>query len=378
MSFLLGEEHELMRKTLREFADKELAPRAKEIEETGAFPWDLVKKCAEMNLMAVTTPEEYGGAGSDMLSRAIAIEEISRANATVGIIVAAHELACDCLELGGTEAQKQKYLVPMAKGEKLGAFGLTEPNAGSDAGNQQTTAVRDGDSWVINGSKLFITNCGPAEYYVVIAKTPGEPDVKAPSAFIVEKGTPGFTIGKLLDKMGLHGSATGELIFSDCRVPAANLLGQLGKGFSLALKALDAGRIVIASMANGIAQASLEAAVDFAKQRKTFGKPIAQHQVIAFYLAEMATKLEAARCLTYRAASLKDAGLPCGKEAAMSKYYASEVAFWCADRCVQIHGGYGYTKDFPAERYLREAKLCEIGEGTSEIQKIVIGKFVIG
>jgi butyryl-CoA dehydrogenase len=377
MAFLLGEDHELMRKTLREFADRELAPRAKEIDETGAFPWDLVKKCADMSLMGVTIPEEYGGAGSDMLGRAISVEEISRANATVGIIVAASGLACDCLEMAGTEAQKQKYLVPLAKGEKLGAFGLTEPNAGSDAGNQQTTAVRDGDYWVINGTKCFTTNCGTAEYYVVVAKTPEEPDVKAPSTFIVEKGTPGFTIGKLEEKMGLHGSATGELIFSDCRIPVANLLGQLGKGLRLALQALDPGRIAVASMANGIAQASLEAAVAFAKQRKTFGKPIAQHQAIAFYLAEMATKLEAARCLTYRAASLSDAGLPYGKEAAMSKYYAAEVAVWCADRCIQIHGGYGYTKSFPAERYLREAKLCEIGEGTSEIQKIVISKFVI-
>lgn len=378
MGFLLKEEHELMRKTVREFAEKEIAPRAKEVDETHEFPWDNIKRCAEMNLMGITTPEEYGGAGSDMLSRAIAMEEISRASATVGIIIGAHGLVCDCFEYAGTEEQKQKYLVPLAKGEKLGAFGLTEPNAGSDAGNQQTTAVRDGDSWVINGTKCFITNCGPAEIYVVIAKTPEEPDVKGPSAFIVEKGTPGFSIGKLEEKMGLHGSATGELIFNDCRVPAANLLGKLGRGLALALQALDRGRICVASMANGIAQASLEAAVEFAKQRKTFGKPIAAHQAISFYLAEMATKLEAARCLTYRAASLNDAGLPFGKEAAMAKYYCAEVAVWCADKCIQIHGGYGYTKNFPAERYLREAKLCEIGEGTSEIQKLVISRFVVG
>lgn len=378
MSFLLGEEHELMRKTVREFAEKEIAPRTKEFDEKHEFPWDNVKSCAEMNLMGVTTPEAYGGAGSDMLSRAITLEEISRASGTVGIILGAHGLVCDCVEYAGTEEQKQKYLVPMAKGEKLGAFGLTEPNAGSDAGGQQSTAVRDGDSWVINGTKCFITNCGPAEFYVVVAKTPNEPDVKGPSAFIVEKGTPGFTIGKIESKMGLHGSATGELIFNDCRIPAANQLGKLGKGLALALKALDRGRICVASMANGLAQASLDAAVAFAKQRKTFGKPIAAHQVIAFYLAEMGSKLEAARCLTYRAASLNDAGLPFGKEAAMAKYYTGEVAVWCADRCIQIHGGYGYTTDFPAERYLREAKLCEIGEGTSEIQKMVISRYVIG
>lgn len=378
MAFLLGEDHDLLRKTVREFAEKEIAPRAKEVDETHEFPWDNVKRCAEMNLMGITTEEEYGGAGSDMLSRAIALEEISRASATVGIIVGASGLVCDCVGYAGTDEQKKKYLAPMAKGEKLGAFGLTEPNAGSDAGGLQSTAVRDGDSWVINGSKCFITNCGPAEYYIIVAKTPEEPDVKGPSAFIVEKGTPGFTIGRLEDKMGLNGSATGDLIFTDCRIPAANLLGKLGRGLALALQALDRGRICVASMANGNSQAALDAAVAFAKQRKTFGKPIAAHQAISFYLAEMATKLEAARCLTYRAASLNDAGLPFGKEAAMAKYYCAEVSVWCADKCIQIHGGYGYTKNFPAERYLREAKLWEIGEGTSEIQKMVIGRYVVG
>ncbi len=379
MSFLLGEEHELMRRTVREFAEKEIPlARSKEIDDKSEFPWDLVKKAAALNLMGITVPEEYGGIGSDMLSRAIAMEEISRANATLGIIIAAHNLCADAIHLYGNEEQKQKYLVPLAKGEILGAFGLTEPGAGSDTAAISTTAVRDGDSWVLNGAKCFITNCGPAEVYLVIAKTPQEEGVKGPSAFIVEKGTPGFSIGKIEEKLGLHGSATGELIFSDCRIPAGNLVGQLGRGLHIALGVLDFGRICVAAMAIGIAQASLEAAIEFAKQRKTFGVPIIKHQAIAFYIAEMATKIEAARCLNYRAASLCDAGQPFSKEAAMAKYYAGEIAVWCADKAIQIHGGYGYTKNFPVERYWREAKLCEIGEGTSEIQKIVISRLVAG
>ncbi|NPV30016.1 MAG: acyl-CoA dehydrogenase [Firmicutes bacterium] len=379
MAYLLSEQHELMRRTVREFAEKEITlARSREIDDKSEFPWDLVKRAAELNLFGVTIPEEYGGVGSDMLSRAIAMEEISRANATLGIIVGASGLCADSINIAGTDEQKRKYLVPLAKGEVLGAFGLTEPGAGSDAAAQQSTAVRDGNFWVINGTKCFITNCGPAEVYVVIAKTPEEEGVRGPSAFIVEKGTPGFTIGKLEEKLGLHGSATGELIFSDCRVPAENLLGQLGRGLHTALQVLDLGRICIAAMGIGIAQASLEAAVEFAKQRKTFGVPIVKHQAIAFYLAEMATKIEAARSLNYRAASLCDAGQPFTKEAAMAKYFAGEIAVWCADRAIQIHGGYGYSKNFPVERYWREAKLCEIGEGTSEIQKIVISRLVTG
>lgn len=378
MGYLLDEEHELMRRTVREFAEKELAPRAKEIDETGEFPWDLVKKAAELNLMGIMVPEEYGGAGSDTLSCAIAIEEISRANATMGIIVAAHKLGCDALMIGGSKEQKEKYLPPAASGEKLTAFGLTEPGAGSDAGAITTSAVRDGDYWVLNGTKCFITNCGPAEIYVVAAKTDKEAGTRGISTFIIEKDTPGFSIGKLEEKMGLHASATGELIMDNCRIPADNLLGELNKGFPLFMKVLDSGRIAIAAMAIGIAQASLDASIEFSKQRKAFGKPICSFQAIAFYLAEMATKIEAARSLTYRAASLKDAGKPFTKEAAMAKYFASEVAMWCSTKAVQIHGGYGYTKNFPVERYMREAKLTEIGEGTTEIQKLVISRFLVG
>ncbi|MDH7578800.1 MAG: acyl-CoA dehydrogenase [Bacillota bacterium] len=376
MAYLIGEEHELMRRTVREFAETELASRAKEMDETGNFPWDLVKRAAELNLLGIMVPEEYGGAGSDMLSCAIAIEEVSRANATLGIIIAAHKLGSDALMIAGTEEQKQKYLAPIARGEKLAAFGLTEPGAGSDAGSLATTAERDGDTWVLNGTKCFITNCGPAEIYVVAAKTDKDAGVRGISTFIVEKGTPGFSIGKLEEKMGLHASATGELIMDNCRIPAENILGPVNKGFSIFMKALDGGRVAIAAMALGIAQASLDASVEFSKQRKQFGRPIASFQAIAFYLAEMATKIEAARSLTYRAASLKDAGQPFGKEAAMAKYYASEVAMWCSTKAVQIHGGYGYTKNFPVERYMREAKLTEIGEGTSEVQKLVISRLL--
>ncbi|HOV80247.1 MAG TPA: acyl-CoA dehydrogenase family protein [Bacillota bacterium] len=380
MSFILKEDHELMRKTIREFAEKELAPRAREMDRTGEFPWDLVKKCAELNLMGITVAEKYGGVGGDLLTRAIAVEEVSRANATVGFTIGLSGQT-ECLEMLGTEEQKVKYLVPLAKGERIGGFCLTEPNAGSDASAVQTTAVRDGDSWVINGSKCFISNTGVSATYLVFAKTPNEPGVKGLSAFIIEKDTPGFTIGKLEEKMGFHASPTGELIFTDCRIPLENILGGmekgLGKGMHVALKSLDLGRVCVASIANGIAQASLDAAVEYAKQRKTFGRPIAQHQQIAFYLAEMATRLEAARCLTYRAASLYDAGLRNGKEAAMAKYFAAETAVWCADRCIQIHGGYGYTKNFPAERFLRDARLLTIAEGTTEIQKMVISRYVI-
>ncbi len=376
MAYLLDEEHELMRYRIREFAEKELAPRASEMDRTGEFPWDLVKKAAELNLLGITVSEEYGGAGKDMLSCAIAIEEVSRANATIGIIVAAHRLGCEALMIAGNEEQKKEYLPSATKGEKLIAFALTEPGAGSDAKAITTTAVRDGDFWVLNGTKCLITNCGPAEIYIVAAKTE-EAGVQGISAFIVEKNTPGFSVGKLEEKMGFHASATGELIMNNCRIPAENLLGKLNEGFPLFMKVLDSGRIAIAAMAVGIAQASLDASVEFSKQREAFGKPICSFQSIAFYLAEMATKIEAARSLTYRAASLKDAGKAFTKEAAMAKYFASEVAMWCSTKAVQIHGGYGYTKNFPVERYMREAKLTEIIEGTTEIQKMVISKLLI-
>lgn len=377
MGFVLGEEHIMMRKMVRDFAGKELAPLAAKMDIEGKVPEEVLKKCADMNLMGLTVEEKYGGAGTDLLTRAIAIEELSRANAAIGFILGLTGPA-ECLELVGTEAQKQKYLVPLATGEKLSGFGLTEPGSGSDASAMLTNAVRDGDSWVINGSKCFISNASVADIYVVFAKTPKEANVKGPSAFIIEKGTPGFIFGKKEHKMGFSASTTGELIFQDCRIPAANLLGEVGKGMRYALKTTDQGRICVASMANGISQACLDAAVPYAKQRVTFGKPIAEHQQIAFYIAEMATKLEAARSLTYCAASLRDDGKPFAKEAAMAKYYATEVAVWCTDRCMRIHGGYGYMKEYPIERYMREARLLLIADGTSEIQKIVISKLVIG
>ncbi|HWR06243.1 acyl-CoA dehydrogenase family protein [Sporomusa sp.] len=377
MGFILEEDHELMRKMVRGFAEKELAPYAREMDITGEFPPDILKKCAELNLMGLSVAEKYGGAGSDLLTRVIAIEEVARANTAVAFVIGLQGPA-ECLEYAGTEEQKQKYLVPLATGEKLSGFGLTEPGSGSDATAMLTTAVRDGDSWVLNGSKCFISNGGVADIYVIFAKTPQEEGVRGPSAFILEKGTPGFIFGKKEEKMGFSASTTRELIFQDCRIPAENLLGKVGKGMHLAMYSFDQGRICCAAMAIGLTQASLEAAVTYAKQRKTFGKPIAEHQQIAFYIAEMATKLEAARSLTYRAASLYDAGQPVGKESAMAKYYATEVAVWCTDKCMRIHGGYGYMKEYPIERYLREARLLIIADGTTEIQKVVVSRMVLG
>lgn len=377
MAFVLEEEHLIMQKMVRDFAAKELAPYAAEMDATGKIPDGMLQKCAEMNLMGLTVEEKYGGAGTDLLTRAIAIEELSRANAAIGFILGLTGPA-ECIELVGTEEQKQKYLVPLASGEKLSGFGLTEPGSGSDASAMLTNAVRDGDSWILNGSKCFISNASVADIYVIFAKTPQEPNAKGPSAFIVEKGTPGFTFGKKEHKMGFSASTTGELIFQDCRIPAESLLGEVGKGMRYALQTTDQGRICVASMANGLSQACLDAAIPYSKQRKTFGKPISEHQQIAFYIAEMATKLEAARSLTYHAASLRDAGKPFAKESAMAKYFATEVAVWCTDRAMRIHGGYGYMKEYPIERYMREARLLLIADGTTEIQKIVISKLAIG
>lgn len=373
MSYFLTEEQELMRNIAREFAKNEVAPVAKKLDETGEFPWDWVKKCAELNFLGVSIPEEYGGAGADCLSECLIIEEIAKESGSLALIIDAHtSLGCMPLLYAGTEEQKQKYLVPAAKGEKLMSFGLTEPGAGSDAGSSKTVAVLDGDEWVINGSKCWITNIGAAETYIITAKTDPEKGNRGISAFIIERGTPGFEIGKHEKKMGLNNSATGELIFKNCRIPKENLLGKLNKGFPLFLNGLDEGRIAISAMAVGMAQGALDRSIAYAKERVQFGRPIAQFQAIAFYIADMGTQIELARTMLYRVATMRDQHLPYSKEAAMLKLFASEMCCWVCDKAVQIHGGNGYSKEFEVERFLRDAKLLTIGEGTSEICKLVI------
>lgn len=378
MSYFLTEEHELMRQIAREFAANEVAPVTRQLDEAHEFPWELVKRCAELNFLGVSIPEEYGGAGADCLSECVVIEEIARENGSLALIIDAHtSLGCMPLLFEGTEEQKRKYLVPAAKGEKLLSFGLTEPGAGSDAGASKTTAVLDGEEWVINGSKCWITNIGAADVYIITAKTDPEKGNRGISAFIIEKGTPGFEIGKPERKMGLHSSYTGELFFKDCRIPKENLLGKLNKGFPLFLKGLDEGRIAISAMAVGMAQGALDKSVVYAKERVQFGRPIAQFQAIAFYLAEMATKIEVARTMLYRVARMRDEGLNYSKEAAMLKLYSSEMCCWVCDKAVQIHGGNGYSAQFDVERFMRDSKLLTIGEGTSEICKLVISSQVL-
>lgn len=376
--FLLSEEHELMRNVARDFAKNEVAPVAKQLDATGEFPHEWVKKCAELGFLGIPIPEQYGGVGADALSECLVIEEIARESGSLALIIDAHtSLGCMPLLLEGTEEQKIKYLVPAAKGEKIMSFGLTEPGAGSDAGGSKTTAVLDGDEWVINGSKSWITNIGVAGTYIITAKTDPDKGNRGISAFIVEAGTPGFEVGKWEKKMGLNNSATGELFFRNCRIPKENLLGTLNKGFPLFLKGLDEGRVAISAMAVGMAQGALDRAVAYAKERVQFGRPIAQFQAISFYLAEMATKIELARTLLYRVAKMRDEHLPYTKEAAMLKLFASEMCCWVCDRAVQIHGGNGYSKEFEVERFMRDAKLLTIGEGTSEVCKIVIGGHVL-
>ena len=373
MSYFLTEEQELMRNIAREFAKTEVAPVAKKLDDTAEFPWDWVKKCAELNFLGVSIPEEYGGAGADCLSECLIIEEIAKESGSLALIIDAHtSLGCMPLLYAGTEEQKQKYLVPAAKGEKLMSFALTEPGAGSDAGSSKTVAVLDGDEWVINGSKCWITNIGAAEIYIVTAKTDPEKGNRGISAFIIESGTPGFEIGKHEKKMGLNNSATGELIFKNCRIPKENLLGKLNKGFPLFLNSLDEGRIAVSAMAVGMAQGALDRSIAYAKERVQFGRPIAQFQAIAFYIADMGTQIELARTMLYRVATMRDQHLPYSKEAAMLKLFASEMCCWVCDKAVQIHGGNGYSKEFEVERFMRDAKMLTIGEGTSEICKLVI------
>ena len=378
MDFHLTNEHLMLRKMYREFAENEVKPLAEELDEEERFPMETVEKMAKLGMLGIYFPKEYGGAGGDVLSYAMCVEELSKVCGTTGVIVSAHtSLCCDPIQTYGTEEQKQKYLVPLAKGEKLGAFGLTEPGAGTDAQGQQTKAVLDGDEWVLNGSKIFITNGKEADIYVIIAVTGTKEDArgrkkKEISAFIVEKGTPGFTFGTKEKKMGIRGSATYELIFTDCRIPKENLLGQQGKGFNIAMHTLDGGRIGIAAQALGLAEGALERTIEYVKERKQFGRALGQFQNTQFQLADMATKVKAAQLLVYRAAMAKATQKTYSVEAAMAKLYAAEVAMEVTTKAVQLHGGYGYIREYDVERMMRDAKITEIYEGTSEVQRMVI------
>lgn len=373
MDFALTSEQQMIKKVMRDFAENEVKPLAAEIDETEEYPIETVKKMARYNMMGIPVPKEYGGAGGDEIAYVIAVEELSRVCATTGVICSAHtSLACWPILKFGTEEQKNKYLVPLAKGEKIGAFGLTEPNAGTDAASQQTTAVLKGDKYILNGSKIFITNGGQADVYIIFAMTDKSKGTRGISAFIVEKDFPGFSIGKIEDKMGIRASATAELIFENCIVPKENLLGEEGKGFKIAMKTLDGGRIGIAAQALGIAQGAFDESVKYLKERQQFGRPLAKFQGLQWMVSEMATKIEAARWLVYNAAYRKANGLTYNKEAAMAKLFAAETAMDVTTKAVQLHGGYGYTKDYPVERMMRDAKITEIYEGTSQVQKMVI------
>ncbi|MCM3597397.1 acyl-CoA dehydrogenase [Metabacillus idriensis] len=377
MFFKLSDEHEMIRKMVRDFAKNEVEPTAAERDEEERFDRELFDKMAELGLTGIPWPEEYGGIGSDYLAYVIAVEELSRVCASIGVTLSAHtSLAGWPVYKFGTEEQKQKYLKPMAQGEKIGAYGLTEPGSGSDAGGMRTNAKLNGDHYVLNGSKIFITNGGIADTYIVFAVTDPESKHKGTSAFIVEKDFKGFSVGKKESKLGIRSSPTTEIIFEDCIVPKENLLGQEGEGFKIAMMTLDGGRNGIAAQAVGIAQGALDASVAYAKERQQFGKPIAMQQGIGFKLADMATTVEASRLLTYQAAWLESEGLPYGKESAMSKLFAGDTAMKVTTEAVQVFGGYGYTKDYPVERYMRDAKITQIYEGTQEIQRLVISRMI--
>lgn len=373
MNFELTEEQEMIRKTVRDFAATEVAPKAAEMDEKEEYDWGLWDKMAEIGLTGIPYPEEYGGAGMDNLCYAIAVEELGRVCGSSSVLVSAHTSLCAWpIYAFGTEEQKQKYLKPLSEGAAVGALGLTEPSAGSDAGSVKLSARLKGDEYVLNGTKIFITNAGRADTYVVIASTDRSKGHRGTAAFIVEKGAPGFTFGKKEKKMGIRASNTYELVFENCRVPRENMLGQDGQGFKIVMMTLDGGRIGIAAQALGIAQGAFDQALAYSRVREQFGKPISANQGLQFMLADMATRIEASRLLVYQAASLKDAGLPYGKQSAMAKLYASETAMWVTTRAVQIHGGYGYSREYPVERMMRDAKITEIYEGTSEIQRVVI------
>lgn len=378
ISFAQSETHQMIIDTVRDFCARHIKPRVMEWDEKQEFPVEIFRQMGELGLMGMLVPEEYGGAGLGYFEYVAAIEEVAAVDGSIGLSMAAHNSLCTnhILEFG-SEEQKRKYLPKLASGEWIGAWALTEPNTGSDAGNMRTVAVRDGDHYIINGTKNFITHGRSGQVAVVMVRTGKPGDSHGMSAFIVEKGTPGFTAGKKENKLGMRASETAELIFTDCRVHKSQLLGEEGEGFIQALKILDGGRISIAALSVGIARGAFEAALQYSKERHQFNKPISSFQGISFKLADMATKIDAARLLTYRAADLKNRKLPVTRESAMAKLYASEVAVEMANECVQIFGGYGYTKDFPAEKYYRDAKLCTIGEGTSEIQKLVISRCLL-
>jgi len=381
MDFELNEEYRMLQRMVRDFAEKEIAPRAEEIDETDEFPWDIFRRMGQLGLLGLPFPEKYGGAGGDYIGQVIALEEIARVSGSMAITLDAHtSLCCEPIYLFGTEAQRRKHLVPLAHGEKVGAFGLTEPQAGSDAGATRTRAVRDDHAgeWIINGQKIFITNGSIADVVVITAKTDPEKGTRGISSFIVEKGTPGFQPGRDEHKMGLRGSVTSELFFEDCRIPADNLLGKENEGFKQFLVTLDAGRVAIAAMAVGLAQGAFERAVDYAKERVQFGRPIARFQAVQWMVADMATDIEAARLMVYRAAHLRKQGVRFTKEAAMAKLLATEMSERVCRNAIQIHGGYGYVREYEVERMYRDQRLCAIGEGTNEIQRLVISRQILG
>ena len=375
LDFTLTSEQKLFQKTIHEFAEKEIKPLAKKIDKEEYFPWELYKKMGKMGIMGMTVPKKYGGAGIDKISYMIALEEISRVCGSTGITVEAHNsLGVGHIYERGTEEQRKKYLPKLLNGKAIAGWALTEPNAGSDAASLQTTAVLDGNEWVLNGTKQFITSGDIAEVVTVMAKTDKTKGAKGISAFIVEKGTPGFKPGQLEDKLGLRGTKTAELIFEDCRIPKGNLLGEKDLGFVGAMNILDRGRTAIGAMSVGIARGALEESIEYAKTRQQFGKPIGKNQAIQWMIADMATEIDAARMLVYRAAYLEDQNVPFSIEASMAKLFGSEIAMRATVKAMQIHGGYGYMRDRPLERFYRDIKLCQIGEGTSEVQRMVIAK----
>ena len=379
MDYLLTEEQLMLKDMVSKFSKEKIAPVASENEQNHRYPKEIVDELSDLGLMGIYFPDEYGGAGMDMVSYFLAVEEISRWCASTGVIVSAHtSLVCDPIFRFGTEEQKQKYLPDLLSGKKIGSFSLTEAGAGSDAGNTATTAKDEGDHWVLNGSKLFATNGKEADVFVLIASTDPGQKTRGVSAFIVESDTPGYRIGKLEKKLGIRSSSTAEIVLEDVKIPKENLLGELNKGFKVAMVTLDGGRIGIAAQGLGIARAAIEDSIQYSKERKQFDQPIANFQAIQWMIANMGVEYDAAWMLTWRAAMMKDKGLPYSKEAAMAKLKTSEVANFCSNKGIQIHGGYGYTEDFYVERYYRDAKICELYEGTSEIQRLVIARAMIG
>jgi alkylation response protein AidB-like acyl-CoA dehydrogenase len=378
VNFELNEEQKMIRQMARDFAENEIKPKAAELDKTERHPREIIQKMAELNLLGIAIPDVYGGGGADVVSYAVALEEISRGCASVGVIMSVNNsLVCDPIYTFGTEEQKKNFLTPLASGKKLGCFGLTEPEAGSDAAAQKTTAVLKGDEWVINGKKNFITNGNVADYCVLMAMTDKNQGYKGISSFILDCRTPGFSVGVVEKKLGIKASGTAELVMEDCRIPRENLLGQVGQGFYVAMNTLDGGRIGIAGQALGIARAALEAATEYSKTRVQFGQPISKFQAIQWMIADMATELDAARLLTLRAAFLKDQKQPYEKEAAMAKLFASEAAGRITTKAIQIHGGYGYIQEYNVERHFRDARITEIYEGTSEVMRLVISSNIL-